>query len=201
VHFFVVRLQWASWHTYISNPSSAVLFLLFVTVKCTQHSFAAISGGDDKKVNLTESVHVWKNSNELIYPPPFSLAFSLFFSVSVCDLVFPALPVSSLAFFIFCVLHVLQQACLILCAIIVCPCKNFVGIQTDDYTCFSQSFEKTPCLTLLSYSLLIQAVSFPGDFSCAVAGLIFLEYTASAQWSAELLVITYSGGLKSYLVR
>ncbi|XP_015247730.1 PREDICTED: neuroblastoma-amplified sequence [Cyprinodon variegatus] len=44
------------------------------------------------------------------------------------------------------------------------------------------------------------AVSFPGDFSCAVAGLIFLEYTASAQWSAELLVITYSGALKSYLV-
>ncbi|XP_072297684.1 NBAS subunit of NRZ tethering complex [Eucyclogobius newberryi] len=43
-------------------------------------------------------------------------------------------------------------------------------------------------------------VSFPGDFSCAVAGLIFLEYTASAQWSAELLVITYRGGLKSYLV-
>ncbi|XP_029318532.1 LOW QUALITY PROTEIN: NBAS subunit of NRZ tethering complex [Cottoperca gobio] len=44
------------------------------------------------------------------------------------------------------------------------------------------------------------AVSFPGDFSCAVAGLMFLEYTASAQWSAELLVITYGGGLKSYLV-
>uniref|UniRef100_A0A3B4YXD6 NBAS subunit of NRZ tethering complex n=1 Tax=Seriola lalandi dorsalis TaxID=1841481 RepID=A0A3B4YXD6_SERLL len=43
-------------------------------------------------------------------------------------------------------------------------------------------------------------VSFHGDFSCAVAGLIFLEYTASAQWSAELLVITYGGGLKSYLV-
>uniref|UniRef100_A0A671WBN1 NBAS subunit of NRZ tethering complex n=1 Tax=Sparus aurata TaxID=8175 RepID=A0A671WBN1_SPAAU len=42
--------------------------------------------------------------------------------------------------------------------------------------------------------------TFPGDFSCAVAGLIFLEYTASAQWSAELLVITYGGGLKSYLV-
>lgn len=42
--------------------------------------------------------------------------------------------------------------------------------------------------------------SFPGDLSCAVAGLIFLEYTASAQWSAELLVITYGGGLKSYLV-
>nr|XP_061806612.1 NBAS subunit of NRZ tethering complex-like [Nerophis lumbriciformis] len=44
------------------------------------------------------------------------------------------------------------------------------------------------------------ALSFPGDFSCAVAGLIFLEYTGSAQWSAELLVITYGGGLKSYLV-
>ncbi|XP_071392722.1 NBAS subunit of NRZ tethering complex-like, partial [Centroberyx affinis] len=43
-------------------------------------------------------------------------------------------------------------------------------------------------------------VSFPGDFSYAVAGLIFLECTASAQWSAELLVITYGGGLKSYLV-
>ncbi|XP_061667900.1 NBAS subunit of NRZ tethering complex isoform X2 [Syngnathoides biaculeatus] len=45
------------------------------------------------------------------------------------------------------------------------------------------------------------ALSFPGDFSCAVAGLIFLEYMGSAQWSAELLVITYGGGLKSYLVR
>uniref|UniRef100_A0A667Y811 NBAS subunit of NRZ tethering complex n=1 Tax=Myripristis murdjan TaxID=586833 RepID=A0A667Y811_9TELE len=43
-------------------------------------------------------------------------------------------------------------------------------------------------------------VCFPGDFSFAVAGLIFLECTASAQWSAELLVITYGGGLKSYLV-
>uniref|UniRef100_A0A8C9VPQ5 NBAS subunit of NRZ tethering complex n=1 Tax=Scleropages formosus TaxID=113540 RepID=A0A8C9VPQ5_SCLFO len=42
--------------------------------------------------------------------------------------------------------------------------------------------------------------SFPGDFSYAVAGLIFLEYTSSAQWSAELLVITYRGHLKSYLV-
>ncbi|KAM9497126.1 NBAS subunit of NRZ tethering complex isoform 1-T1 [Clarias gariepinus] len=44
------------------------------------------------------------------------------------------------------------------------------------------------------------AMSFPGDFSYAAAGLIFLEYKASAQWSAELLVITYSGQLKSYLV-
>lgn len=44
------------------------------------------------------------------------------------------------------------------------------------------------------------AMSFPGDFSYAAAGLMFLEYTGSAQWSAELLVITYSGQLKSYLV-
>lgn len=61
------------------------------------------------------------------------------------------------------------------------------------------------CITSLSdFPLsfrLVQVVSFPGDFSCAVAGLIFLEYTASAQWSAELLVITFGGGLKSYLVR
>ncbi|XP_028914479.1 neuroblastoma-amplified sequence isoform X2 [Ornithorhynchus anatinus] len=44
------------------------------------------------------------------------------------------------------------------------------------------------------------ASSFPGDLSCAVAGLIFLEYKASAQWSAELLVINYRGELKNYLV-
>uniref|UniRef100_A0AAY5EXF8 Sec39 domain-containing protein n=1 Tax=Electrophorus electricus TaxID=8005 RepID=A0AAY5EXF8_ELEEL len=44
------------------------------------------------------------------------------------------------------------------------------------------------------------AASFPGDFSYAAAGLIFLEYTASAQWSAELLVITFGGQLRSYLV-
>uniref|UniRef100_A0A674I5U7 NBAS subunit of NRZ tethering complex n=1 Tax=Terrapene triunguis TaxID=2587831 RepID=A0A674I5U7_9SAUR len=44
------------------------------------------------------------------------------------------------------------------------------------------------------------ATSFPGDLSYAIAGLIFLEYKASAQWSAELLVINYRGELKSYLV-
>ncbi|XP_029451786.1 neuroblastoma-amplified sequence [Rhinatrema bivittatum] len=44
------------------------------------------------------------------------------------------------------------------------------------------------------------ANSFPGDFSYAIAGLIFLEYKASTQWSAELLVINYRGQLKSYLV-
>nr|DBA25758.1 TPA: hypothetical protein GDO54_010108 [Pyxicephalus adspersus] len=42
--------------------------------------------------------------------------------------------------------------------------------------------------------------SFPGDLSYAIAGLVFLEYKASAQWSAELLVINYRGQLKSYLV-
>ncbi|XP_062981250.1 NBAS subunit of NRZ tethering complex [Elgaria multicarinata webbii] len=42
--------------------------------------------------------------------------------------------------------------------------------------------------------------SFPGDLTYAIAGLIFLEYKASAQWSAELLVINYRGELKSYLV-
>nr|XP_006006206.1 PREDICTED: neuroblastoma-amplified sequence isoform X2 [Latimeria chalumnae] len=48
--------------------------------------------------------------------------------------------------------------------------------------------------------LIPPATSFPGDMSYAVAGLIFLEYTASAQWSAQLLVINYRGQLKSYLV-
>ncbi|KAJ7341060.1 hypothetical protein JRQ81_004751, partial [Phrynocephalus forsythii] len=42
--------------------------------------------------------------------------------------------------------------------------------------------------------------SFPGDLTYAIAGLIFVEYKASAQWSAELLVINYRGELKSYLV-
>ncbi|XP_053565639.1 NBAS subunit of NRZ tethering complex isoform X2 [Bombina bombina] len=42
--------------------------------------------------------------------------------------------------------------------------------------------------------------TFPGDLSYAVAGLVFLEYKASTQWSAELLVINYRGQLKSYLV-
>ncbi|XP_030054710.1 NBAS subunit of NRZ tethering complex [Microcaecilia unicolor] len=44
------------------------------------------------------------------------------------------------------------------------------------------------------------ANSFLGDFSYAIAGLIFLEYKASSQWSAELLVINYRGQLKSYLI-
>ncbi|XP_045142533.1 neuroblastoma-amplified sequence, partial [Echinops telfairi] len=44
------------------------------------------------------------------------------------------------------------------------------------------------------------ASGFAGDLSYAIAGLIFLEYKASAQWSAELLVINYRGELRSYLV-
>ncbi|XP_073905302.1 NBAS subunit of NRZ tethering complex isoform X2 [Castor canadensis] len=44
------------------------------------------------------------------------------------------------------------------------------------------------------------ASSFAGDLSYAIAGLIFLEYKGSAQWSAELLVINYRGELRSYLV-
>ena len=49
--------------------------------------------------------------------------------------------------------------------------------------------------------LFPKVVSFPGDFSYAAAGLVLLECKAGAQWSAELLVITYGGGLRSYLVR
>ncbi|XP_036191191.1 neuroblastoma-amplified sequence isoform X1 [Myotis myotis] len=48
--------------------------------------------------------------------------------------------------------------------------------------------------------VIAPASSLAGDLSYAVAGLIFLEYKASAQWSAELLVINYRGELRSYLV-
>ncbi|XP_023558187.1 neuroblastoma-amplified sequence isoform X2 [Octodon degus] len=48
--------------------------------------------------------------------------------------------------------------------------------------------------------VIVPASSLAGDLSCAIAGLIFLEYKASAQWSAELLVINYRGELRSYLV-
>uniref|UniRef100_A0A452VGD1 NBAS subunit of NRZ tethering complex n=1 Tax=Ursus maritimus TaxID=29073 RepID=A0A452VGD1_URSMA len=48
--------------------------------------------------------------------------------------------------------------------------------------------------------VITPASSLAGDLSYAIAGLIFLEYKASAQWSAELLVINYRGELKSYLV-
>ncbi|KAF0870718.1 NBAS protein, partial [Crocuta crocuta] len=48
--------------------------------------------------------------------------------------------------------------------------------------------------------VIAPASGLAGDLSYAIAGLIFLEYKASAQWSAELLVINYRGELKSYLV-
>ncbi|XP_032285991.1 neuroblastoma-amplified sequence isoform X1 [Phoca vitulina] len=48
--------------------------------------------------------------------------------------------------------------------------------------------------------VITPASSLAGDLSYAIAGLIFLEYKGSAQWSAELLVINYQGELKSYLV-
>ncbi|XP_029794135.1 neuroblastoma-amplified sequence isoform X3 [Suricata suricatta] len=48
--------------------------------------------------------------------------------------------------------------------------------------------------------VITPASGLAGDLSYAIAGLIFLEYKASAQWSAELLVINYRGELKSYLV-
>ncbi|XP_014586788.2 NBAS subunit of NRZ tethering complex [Equus caballus] len=48
--------------------------------------------------------------------------------------------------------------------------------------------------------VIVPASILAGDLSYAIAGLIFLEYKASAQWSAELLVINYRGELRSYLV-
>ncbi|XP_051880260.1 NBAS subunit of NRZ tethering complex isoform X2 [Pristis pectinata] len=48
--------------------------------------------------------------------------------------------------------------------------------------------------------IILPTTSFVGDLSHAVAGLIFLESTDSAQYSAELLVVNYRGQLKSYLV-
>ncbi|KAF6321497.1 NBAS subunit of NRZ tethering complex [Rhinolophus ferrumequinum] len=48
--------------------------------------------------------------------------------------------------------------------------------------------------------VIAPASSLAGDLSYAIAGLIFLEYKASAQWSAELLVVNYRGELRSYLV-
>ena len=48
--------------------------------------------------------------------------------------------------------------------------------------------------------LVISPTASFSDLSYAIAGLIFLEYKASAQWSAELLVINYRGELRTYLV-
>ncbi|XP_066851051.1 NBAS subunit of NRZ tethering complex isoform X3 [Anser cygnoides] len=67
---------------------------------------------------------------------------------------------------------------------------------------YAESTGTVRVFDLVGSELLVisPAASFPGDLSYAVAGLIFLEYKASAQWSAELLVVNYRGELRSYLV-
>ncbi|RMC17230.1 hypothetical protein DUI87_05808 [Hirundo rustica rustica] len=67
---------------------------------------------------------------------------------------------------------------------------------------YAESSGTVRVFDLMGSELLVisPTASFPGDLSYAIAGLIFLEYKASAQWSAELLVINYRGELRSYLV-
>ncbi|XP_031466852.1 neuroblastoma-amplified sequence [Phasianus colchicus] len=67
---------------------------------------------------------------------------------------------------------------------------------------YAESTGTVRVFDLMGSELLVisPTASFPGDLSYAIAGLIFLEYKASAQWSAELLVINYRGELRSYLV-
>ncbi|KAF4801091.1 Neuroblastoma-amplified sequence [Turdus rufiventris] len=68
---------------------------------------------------------------------------------------------------------------------------------------YAESSGTVRVFDLMGSELLVisPTASFPGDLSYAIAGLIFLEYKASAQWSAELLVVNYRGELRSYLVR
>ncbi|KAJ7412687.1 Neuroblastoma-amplified sequence [Pitangus sulphuratus] len=68
---------------------------------------------------------------------------------------------------------------------------------------YAESTGTVRVFDLMGSELLVisPTASFPGDLSYAIAGLIFLEYKASAQWSAELLVVNYRGELRSYLVR
>lgn len=67
---------------------------------------------------------------------------------------------------------------------------------------YAESTGTVRVFDLMGSELLVisPTASFSGDLSYAIAGLIFLEYKASAQWSAELLVINYRGELRSYLV-
>ncbi|KAF1512359.1 Neuroblastoma-amplified sequence, partial [Eudyptula albosignata] len=67
---------------------------------------------------------------------------------------------------------------------------------------YAESTGTVRVFDLMGSELLVisPTASFPGDLSYAIAGLIFLEYKASAQWSAELLVVNYRGELRSYLV-
>ncbi|KAM9016498.1 NBAS subunit of NRZ tethering complex isoform 2-T2 [Ara ararauna] len=67
---------------------------------------------------------------------------------------------------------------------------------------YAESTGTVRVFDLMGSELLVisPTATFPGDLSYAIAGLIFLEYKASAQWSAELLVVNYRGELRSYLV-
>ncbi|NXY87208.1 NBAS protein, partial [Alcedo cyanopectus] len=67
---------------------------------------------------------------------------------------------------------------------------------------YAESTGTVRVFDLMGSELLVisPTASFPGDLSYAIAGLIFLEYKASAQWSNELLVVNYRGELRSYLV-
>uniref|UniRef100_A0A663MSE3 NBAS subunit of NRZ tethering complex n=1 Tax=Athene cunicularia TaxID=194338 RepID=A0A663MSE3_ATHCN len=67
---------------------------------------------------------------------------------------------------------------------------------------YAESTGTVRVFDLMGSELLVisPTASFPGDLSYAIAGLIFLEYKASAQWSAELLVVNFRGELRSYLV-
>ncbi|KAM9563343.1 NBAS subunit of NRZ tethering complex isoform 2-T2 [Guaruba guarouba] len=67
---------------------------------------------------------------------------------------------------------------------------------------YAESTGTVRVFDLMGSELLVISLTatFPGDLSYAIAGLIFLEYKASAQWSAELLVVNYRGELRSYLV-
>ncbi|XP_064002508.1 NBAS subunit of NRZ tethering complex isoform X2 [Pogoniulus pusillus] len=67
---------------------------------------------------------------------------------------------------------------------------------------YAESAGTVRVFDLMGSELLVIAptANIPGDLSYAIAGLIFLEYKASAQWSAELLVVNYRGELRSYLV-
>ncbi|NXA37259.1 NBAS protein, partial [Eudromia elegans] len=67
---------------------------------------------------------------------------------------------------------------------------------------YAESTGTVRVFDLMGSELLVisPTTGFPGELSYAIAGLIFLEYKASAQWSAELLVINYRGELRSYLV-